>query len=146
MIFKESLKRKAITPVISTIILIFITLAVIGMASQFIFTTVSGPTEKAFDVPPNSALCKKVGNDYYIDVYVKNAGIGTLAEKDFVVHEIDGVSVPLESANLPLEKGSESKKLISYKMTSCSGTNCLGLHSLTIGTSAGVQQIQTRCS
>ncbi len=145
MVTKEG-ARKGITPVISVIILLFIAIAIIGIASQFIFGIISGPTEKAFQIPPNSAFCKKAGSDYYINVYVRNAGIGTLTEKDFVVHEIDGASVTFISANLPIEKGSESKLIIDHKLSDCPQGDCIGLHTLIIGTSAGIQELQIRCS
>ena len=144
---KHSGKSKGITPVISVIVLLFITIALLGTASQYLFNYIQPSVYKSFDIPPNGAFCQNPeGNGYKISVYVKNTGLGTIGLADIVAREVDGKEIADDELfNLPLEKGSPAKRIIYYSLPCQSGQTCSGYHSITIGTSAGIRTIDAYC-
>lgn len=141
-----SRKSKGITPVISVIVLLFITIALLGTASQYLFNYIQPSVYKSFDIPTNGAFCQSTESGYRISVYVKNTGLGTIDLEDIVAREVDGKEITdSEMANLPLEKGSPAKRVIYYTVPCQTGQKCSGYHTVTLGTSAGIRQIDVYC-
>lgn len=139
-------KQKGITPVISVIMLLFIAIALVAMASQFFFGYIQSSITTSFEIPPNGAFCQyRDGVGYRISVYIKNTGTGTITENDVVAHTIDDVPVTIQ--NLPLRKGDPAALVIFYPLieSECAGGSCKGYHTVTIGTSAGIRNIDVFC-
>lgn len=85
------MKKKGITPIISIIILLGITVALAGLAWTVLYNYIGGYTEKNFQVDfQNGVYCITVGSNNTIRVYARNTGTSTLIDTDFSIIQIDG--------------------------------------------------------
>ncbi len=82
--------RKAITPIISIIVLLLITVSLAGVAYVYLFGFLGTRIDKTFSVPPSGIICTDVGGTNEIIVVVTNTGTSTLTDDDFVLVQIDG--------------------------------------------------------
>ena len=128
------MERKGITPVVSIIILLFITVALLGSAWNYLQGFLLGRISKSFDIPTNGIYC----DGGVIKVIIQNTGQGSLTEDDFIVHDVDGTEVPLQ--NLPLEPG-KAATIIEYD---CGGT-CKEYHTINLGTQANIVHPKVYC-
>lgn len=78
---------KGITPIIATIVLLFITMALLAMAYAFFSGMFN--VEKNFSIPVGSSTC----SDGTITVYAYNSGQSDLVKDDFDIATIEGVDV-----------------------------------------------------
>jgi flagellin-like protein len=126
--------RKGITPVVSIIILLFITVALLGSAWSYLQGFLMGRISKSFDIPTNGIYCE----NGVIKVFIQNTGQGKLTENDFIVHDVDGVEVPLK--NLPLDTG-KAALIMEYD---CGGA-CSDYHTINLGTQANLVHPKVYC-
>lgn len=88
------MRKKGITPIISIIILLGITVALAGLAWTVLYNYIGGYTEKNFQVDfQNGVYCVDVGGFNTIRVYGRNTGTSTLIPADFSITEIDAIDV-----------------------------------------------------
>jgi flagellin-like protein len=78
--------RKGITPIISIIVLLLITIGLVGIAWLYLSGNLLSRTEKSIEVPFNGAWCDASG----AYVTVTNTGIKDLAAGDFAMAQIGG--------------------------------------------------------
>jgi flagellin-like protein len=67
--------RKGITPIISVIILLLITVALAGAAWSYMNGIFTSQTSKSFSVNPNPQMCDIMGN---FNIYVHNTGTSAI--------------------------------------------------------------------
>lgn len=123
--------KKGITPIISIIILLLITIALAGVAYTFLmgqmFTRISG----SFDIPSGGAYC----TNRLITVQVVNTGSATLVSSDFILVRINGVD---ESAGinpaLSIAPGEGGILIGSPNAYNCSGGCNTGANTVDIST------------
>lgn len=132
--------RKGITPIISIIILLGITVALAGLAWTVLSNYIGGYTEKTFEIPFDGGVyCIEdtVPNNWTIRVFVRNTGTQPLVESDFTIVEIDGTTVPTtlsETAGIAISSGG-SGFLIN---TNNGGTGwSVDKHTIVIATESG---------
>jgi len=87
--------KKGITPIISIIILLGITVALAGLAWSVLSGYLGGYTEKVFEIPFNGGVyCLENGaSNWTVRVFVRNVGTTALVGSDFSLVEIDGSTV-----------------------------------------------------
>ncbi|MFH0889776.1 MAG: hypothetical protein V1836_01365 [Candidatus Aenigmatarchaeota archaeon] len=84
--------RKGITPVISLIMLMLITVGIVGIAYAWFSGLTNATTEDAVSIPPGGAYCYKLGGNNYIAVMVQNNGAqSTIMPADIIVATINGI-------------------------------------------------------
>ncbi len=133
--------RKGITPIISVIILLLITIALAGAAWTFLQGVLLTQTAKAFSIPTGGAFC----SNGKITVLAANIGTSTLAETDFSVVMVDGNAV--SASTVSIAAGSSAKVLDNYDCDAAGTANCVsGIHDVAIGTSANVQRLSVSCA
>ncbi|MBL7206343.1 MAG: hypothetical protein ISS36_01950 [Candidatus Aenigmarchaeota archaeon] len=132
---------KGITPVISIIILLLITVAIAGAAYTFLGGYLGAYTEKAFTIPPGGAFCYAGTDGNTVVATVQNMGTTTIKAEDWSVAQIDEYDLltagtgdtSLITEDLPTQS---SKELIdTMKGTDPWGS---GSHVLRLGTASGV--------
>jgi flagellin-like protein len=126
--------KKGITPIISIIILLLITIALAGVAYTFLMGQLYTRIGGTFDVPTGGAFC----TNGLITVQVSNTGTADIsshptnpAANDFITAQVDGVSVIqyLETTTIPPGQGGTI--LRNYNCT----TSCAsGPHTVDLGT------------
>lgn len=89
--------RKGITPIISIIVLLLITIALAGVAWTYLQGQLLVRTEKAMEVPFNGAWCDSSGVAY---VTISNSGTTDITTQDFQVRVI-GVNNAVNVQNIP---------------------------------------------
>ncbi|MBL7206342.1 MAG: hypothetical protein ISS36_01945 [Candidatus Aenigmarchaeota archaeon] len=135
---------KGITPVISIIILLLITVAIAGAAFTFLGGYLGAYTEKAFIITPGGAFCDEVAGKNTISVIVQNTGTTEIKTTDWVVAEIDGydlITALKITADLP---SGSSKKIINTLNTGDAEWSS-GAHILRLGTSSTVLTERVVC-
>ncbi|MFH0889799.1 MAG: LamG domain-containing protein, partial [Candidatus Aenigmatarchaeota archaeon] len=81
---------KAITPVISLIMLMLVTVGIVGVSYTWFSGLMASNTEKIITIPPGGAQCY----NSKINVLVRNSGTASnITDDDIVVADINGVSV-----------------------------------------------------
>ena len=120
--------KKGITPIISIIVLLVITIALAGAAWSFLQGYLFSQIQKTFTVTQGAAYC----TNGVITVQVLNTGQSQLVSADFGIHSIDGGNVAVSSVTIP---PGEARTLIS---TNCGGSCTSGSHTIDIGTSSTV--------
>ncbi|MBI4182039.1 MAG: hypothetical protein HY520_03675 [Candidatus Aenigmarchaeota archaeon] len=160
---------RGITPIISIIILLLITVSLAGAAFTFLQGYLFSSISKSFTVPTGGAYC----SNSRLTVYVLNTGYqSTLRDTDFSVLVIDGNDVPQYEAANPAprqqfnKETGQSGKILDYacgsagpspacgsgRITECckepggAGTGYRGYHTIDIGTSSGLQHLSVYCS
>ena len=142
---------KGITPIISIIILLLITVALAGAAWSFLQGFLYPQIQKAFTVSPGAAYCTQQKT---IKVFVINTGYQSqiLTPNDWVILEVDGNSGPkcVQNAtnyntcglmNNNLSTG-ETKLIVNW---SCGGSCPSGARSIDLGTTSSVQHFNVYC-
>lgn len=151
--------RKGITPIISIIILLLITVALAGAAYSFLQGLFTPQISKSFLIPTGGAYC----SSGKIIVYVVNTGYqSTMTGADFNLIAIDGNLIPSDGAFSPIQTGQSGKILDftcstgqdSLGATAACGSNCCdigpgdysGHHIIDMGTVSSVQHLSVFCS
>ncbi len=129
---------RAITPIVSTIILLLIAIALAGTAYVYI-TGITGPlTSKDFFVVIGSESCIATTR---VKLMLVNTGSShqNLENSDIVISTIDGN----EATPQPFSIAPGGSEEITIK---CSTRTCpLGSHTLKIGTTAGIKSVYLIC-
>ncbi|MFH0890371.1 MAG: hypothetical protein V1836_04525, partial [Candidatus Aenigmatarchaeota archaeon] len=81
---------KGITPVISLIMLMLVTVGIVGVSYTWFSGLMASNTEKIITIPPGGAQCY----NSKINVMIRNSGTAlNITDDDIVVADINGVSV-----------------------------------------------------
>ena len=124
--------KKGITPIISIIVLLVITIALAGAAWSFLQGYLFSQIQKTFTVTQGAAYC----TNGVITVQVLNTGQSQLTTGDFGIVSYDGTDLvgtaSVRSVTIP---AGEARTLISHN---CGGSCPSGSHTLDIGTSSTV--------
>jgi flagellin-like protein len=128
---------KGITPIISIIILLGITLAMAGFAYTYLMGELMPRISGSFTIAEQGgAFC----TNNIITVQVTNTGTGTLQDEDFTIARVDGVTVPLLDVTIP---PGEADIIMNYN---CGGTCSSGAHTVDLGTEAVVKHPPVYCT
>ncbi len=135
---------KGITPIVSTIILLLIAIALAGTAYVYLSGLIGPLTSKDFMIVQGSEMCTV---DTNIKMRIVNTGTAKLAssstDSDIKSLYIDTTALtPATSiAAFNLEPGKDTEITIT-----CSATTCpSGLHIVKIGTLSGVKSARVTC-
>lgn len=111
---------KGITPVISVMVLLLITFALLLMAQNYLWELMGFQISKKFQIPTGGIYCQ--GGTIY--VYAMNIGATKLTADDFTIHDVDGDEAPLDDDLIAngIERG-KTKKVFEY--SDCPG-GCSG--------------------
>jgi len=155
--------RKGITPIISVVILLLITIALAGAAWTFLQGVLLAQISNAFSVPTGGAFCTEGSgsNGGTINVYALNIGTSPLKKSDFVITSItntnddiisiDNTSATESDVDQVLAGGftsispQKSSQLIGYTCTGAAGCPSGG-YTVILGTNSGTQQFQVVCA
>ena len=139
--------KKGITPVISIIILLLITVALAGMAWTYLQSVLMGQVEKSIQIPRGGAFCE----GGMVTAYVMNTGTGTLTcgaagTGDFVLVSVSEQDVPATSIGCGTIARQESDKLIDAFDCGDPVDGCgTGYKTVRIGTGSVVVTEQVYC-
>lgn len=136
--------RKGITPIVSIIILLLITVALAGAAFTFLQGYMFSYTGSSFRMDSGMVFCVNSSGLNIITAQVTNTGQSALAGGDFSVIQVDGINAPsaLASALQPGKGG----VLINAWNCQNSATGCSsGTHTVSVGTAAGVTTVNVYC-
>ncbi|MBI4020760.1 MAG: hypothetical protein HY369_00795 [Candidatus Aenigmarchaeota archaeon] len=140
--------RKGITPIIATVILLLITVALAGAAWSFLQGIFFSNISKSFVIPAGGAYCV---SDKII-VYVVNTGYNApLEQADFSLLEIDGNPITPTFASIPVGKSGKAVE-VQCTVGACtenggSGSGDFsGYHSVDLGTISTIQHLSVFCS
>ncbi|MFH0890362.1 MAG: hypothetical protein V1836_04480 [Candidatus Aenigmatarchaeota archaeon] len=128
---------KAITPVISLIMLMLITVGIVGIAYVWFSGILAGSSEKAIAIPSGGVYCN-LGS---MSVTILNLGsISSITNADIKILRIDGVDLtPVAFTFLPGVAGAINTP---YR---CGGTCAGASHDVVVGTSANIIQTRAIC-
>ena len=132
--------RKGITPIISIIILLLITIALAGVAYTFLmgqmFTRISG----SFDIPTGGAYC----TNNLVTVQVVNTGSATLTDTDFIIIRVNGIDVAAADIQpLSIAPGEGGILLDAYN---CGGSCNTGQNTIEMSTQQAAMQKTVYCA
>lgn len=129
---------KGITPIISIIILLLITIALAGVAYTFLmgqmYTRISG----SFTVTSGGAFCTASG----ITVQVTNTGQANLVTGDFTIVRVGGADVSGSLQNVTIAPSEAAVILNNYN---CGGSCPSGSNAIDIGTESTVEHTTVFC-
>ena len=126
--------RKGITPIIATIVLLLITVALAGAAYTFLSSYMGTYTEKSFILIPGSLNCANKN----ISMIIKNMGTTDLTGTDFLQKTANnGTSYTL---TIPTIASLQTGTLYTY----CTN-GCTGAYTIRLGTTAGIQSFSITC-
>ncbi|MBI2675785.1 MAG: hypothetical protein HYX24_04970 [Candidatus Aenigmarchaeota archaeon] len=107
--------RKGIESIISVIVLVFITIAFLGIAYTLLSGQFSTYTTEKFNVPETLAECKLGKIKVYATTTDEVLNIDRFITKDIIYPGgSQVVSVNLTAANFPLKRGQQAKSIIDY--------------------------------
>ena len=136
--------RKGITPIISIIILLLITVALAGAAWSFLQGFLYPQIQKTFLVPTGGSFCSKVAGFNTIKVYVLNVGYQSgIGSTDFIIKQIDGNDVLIDTS-FPISLATGSSALAINNNNGGAGWSS-GYHTLDLGTQSSVQHLSVFC-
>jgi len=130
--------KKGITPIISIIVLLLITVALAGVAWVYL-SGFLGTTTATVTVPPNGAFC--AGDD--IKVVVTNTGTSTLAT--LVIEEVSGPET-MTGADTPLSNlAPKASTTLTFSCPAVAASCLPGAYTVHLGSSGSVQNIPVTC-
>ncbi len=133
--------RKGITPIVSIIILLLITVALAGAAFTFLQGYLFTYTGSSFRMDAGMVFCVKDASDNnIITAQVTNTGQQSLVTEDFTVAQVDGDGVT--KSNIDISPGEAAILIDAYD---CGGTCTAGTHTVSVGTAAGVTTVNVYC-
>ncbi len=122
--------RKGITPIISIIILLLITISMAGLAYTFLLGEMTPRMAKSFSINAGAAFCTSSG----ITIAVSNTGTSYLNVTDFIIAQIDDLDVTSDLSSSFLVAPSKAGILLSAY--DCGGNCVTGPHTIDLGTSS----------
>ncbi len=125
--------KKGITPIISIIVLLLITVALAGVAWVYLSGYLTTQISESFNIVPGSPTCVDNAGTNEISVVVQNTGTSSLSETDFVLAQVDGVDVSGSLETVTIAKGQGETLLLGYD---CGGTCASGTHTVTLSTTS----------
>lgn len=140
--------RKGITPVISIIILLFITIALAGAAWTYLQSFMFGQISKTFSVPAGGAYCE----NGLVKLYITNTAYqGSLLASDFILADVDGTQTTMYG--MPLAQGKATLAVNHSCGTACCSSPpcsygcCAGstYYTVNLGTSSTVIHQRVYC-
>jgi flagellin-like protein len=145
--------RKGITPIISIIVLLLITVALAGVAYTYLTGII--PVEKSFVVVTGGVYCL----DKTVTINLKNTGTTTIdgsdeLDNDFIVKSIDAPEGWVTSTMYIPDIDAKETESVEFCATDtadndpsngCSGTLVSGVYRVRLGTTSGVQQLTVTC-
>ena len=129
---------KGITPIISTIVLLLITVALAGSAWTYMSGFMGTYTEKSFTIPTGGAYCDAGGT---VHVRIVNTGTTTIAATDWISST---VAYNTNSSTIAFTTTTVSPRATAEFTTADIGDPGVS-YTITIGTVAGVQRIPVVC-
>jgi flagellin-like protein len=136
--------KKGITPIIATIVLLFITMGLLAMAYAFLSGFLSPRMQKSFEIPAGSSVC--VGGK--ITAYIYNNGQGQVFNTDFEIVQImnsTGTIYTPTTSPFTAEPG-QSKIIISAYDCGDVANGCPGgTYTIKLGAGANVLSANVRC-
>ncbi|MCK4496605.1 MAG: hypothetical protein KAU24_00295 [Candidatus Aenigmarchaeota archaeon] len=137
--------KKGITPIISIIILLLITIALAGVAYTFLMGQLYTRIGGSFDVPVGGAFC----TNGLITIQVSNTGTADLHShptdtdiNDFITAQVDGVDITASLETTAIPPGQGGTILRNYDCT----TSCAsGPHTIDLGTESLVLHPTVYC-
>jgi flagellin-like protein len=131
--------RKGITPIISVIILLVITVALAGFAYTYLQGFIASQTAYAFTIVPGGAWCQ----NSLITVYIQNNGQSNLQDEDFGIIMVDGTDrTASRNMTMDISPGKSGPILANFN---CGGTCADGMHSIRLGVANSVQTASVQC-
>ncbi len=128
---------KGITPIISIIILLLITVALAGTAWMYLSQFMGTYTEKSFMlITGNNPRCVS-GDNGNITIYIKNTGTTAITASDWVTATIDGTQINGIPASIP----SGSTGILYNTGTYTSGMQ----YTIVLGTEARITERTVTC-
>lgn len=128
-------RMKGITPIISTIVLLLITVALAGAAWTYMSGFMGSYTEKSFIIPTGGAYCDA---SRIFHVRVVNTGTTTITAGDWVSALVEGLAPPNTFTTSSVAPKGTAEFTIG---TGAAGTS----YTIVIGTIGGIQRIPVVC-
>jgi flagellin-like protein len=136
--------KKGITPIISIIVLLLITVALAGVAWVYLSGYLGSQIEKSFSIAPNGVVCTDTGGGVnQITVMVTNTGTGPLTAADFLLTQIDGGTVATV-ATFPAALASKEGAVLIQDNAGGVGYT-MGTHKVDIATAASTISREVMC-
>lgn len=130
---------KGITPVISLIMLMLITVGIVGIAYVWFSGILTGSSEKAIAIPSGGVYCNLGG----LYVMILNLGsTSSITNADIKVFRVDGVDLTPNIVGGFLAPGVAGVIYYNYR---CGGTCAGASHDVVVGTSANIAQTRVTC-
>ena len=128
--------RKGITPIISIIVLLLITVALAGVAWTYL-SGFLGTQMQTLTIPPNGAYCTGTA----IKVVITNTGTEKLVS--LTTAEVSGENtIASPDGGLDINLEPKASKTLTF---SCGGSCTSGTSTVHIGTSGAVQSVPVTC-
>ncbi len=134
--------KKGITPVISLIMLMLITVGMVGVAYAWFSNLLTTQTEKGISIPPGGAFC----SNGLISVLVQNNGATSdiTTDADIIIRQVNGGEVS-GAAKVSTTISPGSGKIV-INQWNCGGSACPpGANNIRIGTRTGVVESSAYC-
>lgn len=131
--------RKGITPIISIIILLLITISMAGLAYTFLMNTMNPMISGTFMIPPGTAFC----TNKQITITVSNTGTSDLNVTDFIIAQVDAINVKANLSTSFLVAPSKAGILLSAY--DCGGSCESGPHIIDLGTVSMGEHVTVYC-
>lgn len=134
---------KGITPIISTIVLLLITVALAGAAWVYIGGFMGTYTEKSFTIPTGGIYCDSAGK---IHVRVVNTGTTTIQTTDWVKAEATNLTYAIKLVEVAVSTRANAELTNATTTGTSHGLGQSGAaYTVTVGTVAGMQRIPVVC-
>jgi len=134
--------RKGLTPIIATIVLLLITVALAGVA----WTYLSGfmaTQMKTVTIPPNGAYCTASS----VQVLVANGGIDPLTSADITVKSATRATTSTTvDGTLGATIASKGSGIVTFTCPAGTTPVCAGTWSVSIGTAGALQTTSVTCT
>jgi flagellin-like protein len=132
--------KKGITPIISTIILLLVTIALAATAYSYLSGFMTGQTANTMTIPNGGLFC----SGGKITLIVRNDGTDVLRDTAITIHTINGTNVALLSTPFTIpSRGSAT--IIDSTGPGGNATWTAGTYQVVIGTSANILRENVYC-
>ena len=136
--------RKGITPIISIIVLLLITIALAGVAWVYLSGMLGSHIESSFTIPAVGTFCTlNATSDNLLEIVVTNTGTTTLTTSHFIVIKVDGNNATASASSLTLAPKEAGAILSGYD---CGTGGCsTGEHTIELATASGAMTRTLTC-
>ncbi|MBI2675784.1 MAG: hypothetical protein HYX24_04965 [Candidatus Aenigmarchaeota archaeon] len=133
--------KKGIESIISVVVLVFITIAFLGVAYTLFSGQFSSYSTEKFNVPETLAECQYGKIKVYATTTDEVLNIDRFIKKDIIYPGGSPVvSVTLTAANFPLKRGQQAKSIIDYDCGNSTSGCGNGAYTVVLATST--QQVE----